>query len=166
MGFFSKLFSKKDKDTKKVLVAPLTGKVVPLETVKDETFASKMLGDGIAIEPSNSGVMVAPMDGVVEVTPTLHAFTLESKDGISILVHLGLDTVKLNGEGFEKLVESGTKVKAGDGIIKYDLEFIKDKVPSVTSPVIVLESEEYKEIIKYENQEVHAGQEKIIEIDV
>ena len=125
-----------------------------------------MLGDGIAIEPSNSGVMVAPMDGVVEVTPTLHAFTLESKDGISILVHLGLDTVKLNGEGFEKLVESGTKVKAGDGIIKYDLEFIKDKVPSVTSPVIVLESEEYQEIIKYENQEVHAGQEKIIEIDV
>lgn len=166
MGFFSKLFSKKDKDTKKVLISPLTGKVVPLETVKDETFASKMLGDGIAIEPSNSGVMVAPMDGVVEVTPTLHAFTLESKDGISILVHLGLDTVKLNGEGFEKLVESGTKVKAGDGIIKYDLEFIKDKVPSVTSPVIVLESEEYKEIIKYENQEVHAGQEKIIEIDV
>ncbi|WP_288866934.1 PTS glucose transporter subunit IIA [uncultured Sneathia sp.] len=164
MGFFD-LFKKKETNTKKVLIAPITGDVVPLDTVKDETFASKMLGDGVAIEPKESGVMLAPMDGIVDITPTLHAFTLESSDGVSILVHLGVDTVKLNGKGFEQLVESGTKVKAGDGIIKYDLAFLKENAPSVTSPVIVLESDEYKNIQKYEGQSVHAGQEKIIEIE-
>lgn len=165
MGFFDNLFKRKEKEVKKILIAPITGTVVPLDTVPDETFASKMLGDGVAIEPSVSGEMVAPMDGTVDITPTLHAFTLESSDGVSILVHLGVDTVKLNGQGFEQLVKTGEKVKAGDPIIRYDLEFLKNNAPSVTSPVIVLESDEYKKIIKYENKNVHAGEDEIIEIE-
>lgn len=164
MGFFD-LFKKKEKETKKILIAPITGEVVPMENVPDETFASKMLGDGVAIEPSESGYMVAPMDGVVDITPTLHAFTLESTDGISVLVHLGVDTVKLNGQGFEQIAKTGQKVKAGDPIIKFDLEYLRENAPSVTSPIIVLESDNYKNIEKHEGIKVHAGNETIIEIE-
>lgn len=119
----------------------------------------------MAIEPSESGFMVAPMDGVVDITPTLHAFTLEATDGVSILVHLGVDTVKLNGQGFEQLVKTGQKVKTGDPIIKFDLDYLKENAPSVTSPIIVLESDNYKNIEKFEGIKVHAGNETIIEIE-
>lgn len=164
MGFFD-LFKKNKKDEKKILVAPITGTVVSMESVPDETFASKMIGDGVAIEPEASGYMVAPMDGIVDITPSLHAFTLEADDKVSIMVHLGVDTVKLNGKGFEQLVQSGTRVRRGDKIIKYDLDYLKANAPSVTSPVIVLESENYENIIKYEGIKVSAGEEVIIEIE-
>ncbi len=169
MGFFSKLFSKKEepKVLKSIIKAPINGRVLPISEVPDETFATKMLGDGIGIEPVESGTIVAPVDGVIgQLFETGHAFTVETKEGVNILVHFGLNTVELKGQGFEIIAKEGDNVKAGDPIIKYDLEFLKANSPSVITPVVVLDSEEYKSIKTFENQTVHAGNETIIEIEL
>ena len=157
MGFFSKLFSKKEepKVLKSIIKAPINGRVLPISEVPDETFATKMLGDGIGIEPVESGTIVAPVDGVIgQLFETGHAFTVETKEGVNILVHFGLNA------------KEGDNVKAGDPIIKYDLEFLKANSPSVITPVVVLDSEEYKSIKTFENQTVHAGNKTIIEIEL
>ena len=119
------------------LLAPLTGKLMPLDQVPDDVFAQKVLGDGIAIVPEN-GKIFSPVDGeVTTVAETLHAYGFATEDGLEILVHVGLDSVALKGEGFKSHVQPGDKVKAGDLVAEVDLELLKSKnVPSVT-PVIV-----------------------------
>ena len=119
------------------LLAPLTGKLMPLDQVPDDVFAQKVLGDGIAIVPEN-GKIFSPVDGeVTTVAETLHAYGFATEDGLEILVHVGLDSVALKGEGFKSHVQPGDKVKAGDLVAEVDLELLKSKnVPTVT-PVIV-----------------------------
>ena len=129
------------KDT--VLYACLNGTVVPLADVKDEAFASGVLGDGIAIEPSD-GELVAPADGEISSTfETHHAVGMTPADGAELLMHIGIDTVKLGGKHFTYLVNVGDKVKKGQPLIRFELEAIKAEGYPVTTPVIVCNTDDY-----------------------
>ena len=129
------------KDT--VLSACLNGTVVPLADVKDEAFASGVLGDGIAIEPSD-GELVAPADGEISSTfETHHAVGMTTTDGAELLMHIGIDTVKLGGKHFTYLVNEGDKVKKGQPLIRFELEAIKAEGYPVTTPVIVCNTDDY-----------------------
>ncbi|MFD2923271.1 N-acetylglucosamine-specific PTS transporter subunit IIBC [Halobacillus naozhouensis] len=117
-------------------VLPNEGTVMPLEDVPDEVFAQQMMGPGFAIDPEKD-TFTSPVNGkVVQVFPTKHAIGLEADDGMEILIHIGLDTVQLKGEGFETLVEANQTVKQGDPLIRVDLDFVKRKAPSVVTPII------------------------------
>lgn len=135
-GFFKK--NKEEKLSLPQLVAVQNGQVVKVETLPDPVFAEKMLGDGFAILPNNDGTVVSPIDATVEeVQDTLHAYCLHTADGLDILVHIGINTVSLNGEGFTPKVKKGDKVKAGDVLAKVDLDFIKSKgLPTYTVVLI------------------------------
>ena len=129
------------KDT--VLAACLTGTVVPLAEVKDEAFASGALGDGIAIEPA-VGELVAPADGEISSTfDTHHAVGMTTVDGAELLMHIGIDTVKLGGKHFTYLVNEGDKVRKGQSLIRFDIEAIKAEGYPVTTPLIVCNTDEY-----------------------
>ena len=107
--------------------SPMKGKVLPVTESTDEMFASKMLGDGIAIDPTD-GTVYAPCDGTVSLLfPTKHAVGIKSADGIELLIHVGINTVQLDGEGFEAFVTQGDTVKKGDKLLKTDLDFIRKK---------------------------------------
>lgn len=156
------LFKKKTNDNLK-LIAPINGKVVPLSSVPDPVFAEKMAGDGVAIEPTGD-VILAPADGELTlVFKTKHAFALTLNNGIELLIHIGLETVSLNGEGFEQLAEQGTKVKAGDPIIKIDREFIKSKNLPLITPLLITNPDILKSITPVENVDCVAGETSILE---
>lgn len=123
------------KDVK--ILAPVKGKVIPIEEVPDEVFAQKILGDGVAIIP-DEGKIYSPVDGTITtITDTLHAYGFETEDGISMIVHFGLETVGLKGKGFESKVKVGDKVKAGDLVAEVDLDFLKRENIETATPVIV-----------------------------
>ncbi|HDP5789075.1 TPA: PTS transporter subunit IIABC [Staphylococcus aureus] len=120
-----------------IVHAPLTGEVTPLSEVPDQVFSEKMMGDGIAIKPSQ-GEVRAPFNGKVQmIFPTKHAIGLVSDSGLELLIHIGLDTVKLNGEGFTLHVEEGQEVKQGDLLINFDLDYIRNHAKSGITPIIV-----------------------------
>ncbi|MBE2125293.1 PTS transporter subunit IIABC [Staphylococcus argenteus] len=120
-----------------IVHAPLTGEVTPLSEVPDQVFSEKMMGDGIAIKPSQ-GEVRAPFNGKVQmIFPTKHAIGLVSDSGLELLIHIGLDTVKLNGEGFTLHVEEGQEVKQGDLLISFDLDYIRNNAKSDITPIIV-----------------------------
>ncbi|HDP5858908.1 TPA: PTS transporter subunit IIABC [Staphylococcus aureus] len=120
-----------------IVHAPLTGEVTPLSEVPDQVFSEKMMGDGIAIKPSQ-GEVRAPFNGKVQmIFPTKHAIGLVSDSGLELLTHIGLDTVKLNGEGFTLHVEEGQEVKQGDLLINFDLDYIRNHAKSDITPIIV-----------------------------
>ncbi|MBT2647663.1 PTS transporter subunit EIIC [Bacillus sp. ISL-34] len=117
-------------------VLPIEGTVLPIEQVPDQVFAMKMMGDGFAIEPVN-GKLVSPIDGeVLSIFPTNHALGLKMDNGLEILIHVGLDTVKLNGEGFTPLVQEGQRITKGTPLLEIDLDFIKRNAPSTVTPII------------------------------
>lgn len=121
--------------------APLSGVLVPLETVPDPVFSQKMVGDGIAIDPT-SEVLLAPVAGtVVQMHPAGHAVTVRSEEGLEILVHIGIDTVKLKGEGFEPLVEVGQTVELGENLIKFSADLLAQKAKSLLSMIIFTNEE-------------------------
>lgn len=129
------------------LVSPITGDVVALEQVPDEAFASKAVGDGIAVKPT-SNIVVAPAAGtVVKIFNTNHAFCLETNNGAEIVVHMGIDTVALEGKGFKRLVEEGTDVKAGEPILEMDLDFLNANARSMISPVVCSNSDDYSALV-------------------
>ena len=146
MGFFSKLFGKSEKapafDGNK-LYAPLNGKAVPITEVPDPTFAEGLLGNGIAIIPTD-GKIVSPVDGTVETMfDTGHAVCLKSTTGVEILIHVGLETVGLNGGPFTVHVANGDKVKKGQLLIEVDLDAVKAAgLPTIT-PVLVCNTDDY-----------------------
>lgn len=120
-----------------IVHAPLTGEVTPLSEVPDQVFSEKMMGDGIAIKPSQ-GEVRAPFNGKLQmIFPTKHAIGLVSDSGLELLIHIGLDTVKLNGEGFTLHVEEGQEVKQGDLLINFDLDYIRNHAKSDITPIIV-----------------------------
>ncbi|HHO1986881.1 TPA: glucose-specific PTS transporter subunit IIBC [Staphylococcus aureus] len=120
-----------------IVHAPLTGEVTTLSEVPDQVFSEKMMGDGIAIKPSQ-GEVRAPFNGKVQmIFPTKHAIGLVSDSGLELLIHIGLDTVKLNGEGFTLHVEEGQEVKQGDLLINFDLDYIRNHAKSDITPIIV-----------------------------
>nr|WP_269846233.1 glucose-specific PTS transporter subunit IIBC [Staphylococcus aureus] len=121
----------------RIVHAPLTGEVTPLSEVPDQVFSEKMMGDGIAIKPSQ-GEVRAPFNGKIQmIFPTKHAIGLVSDSGLELLIHIGLDTVKLNGEGFTLHVEEGQEVKQGDLLINFDLDYIRNHAKSDITPIIV-----------------------------
>jgi len=128
------------------VMSPLQGKVVPLKDVEDQVFASESMGKGIAIEPE-IGEAVSPFKGeVVTVFPTGHAVGLKSDTGIEVLIHIGLDTVQLQGEHYEILIEDGQQVKVGDPLIKFDIQEIRKAGYSTVTPVIVTNTTDFAEI--------------------
>lgn len=129
------IFGKKKKDV--VLYAPVTGKQIALEKVTDKVFASKMMGDGVAFLFEGNQVC-APCDGkLTMIANTLHAFGMELDNGAEVLVHIGLDTVNLNGKGFKKLAEQGVKVKKGTPLIEIDRAVMKEHGIDLTMPMII-----------------------------
>ncbi|MEN5280599.1 N-acetylglucosamine-specific PTS transporter subunit IIBC [Serratia marcescens] len=146
------------------LVAPVTGEVVALEQVPDEAFASKAVGDGLAIRPTDN-IVVSPADGtVVKIFNTNHAFCLETDKGAEIVVHMGIDTVALEGQGFKRLVEEGAEVKAGQPILELDLDYLNANARSMISPVVVSNSDDYAGLAALASGSVVAGQTKLYEI--
>lgn len=119
------------------LLSPLTGKLFPLEEVPDQVFSQKMVGDGVAILPQN-GLVLAPLAGeVVALFPTGHALGIRSPEGVEVLIHLGVETVALQGEGFTPYVKKGQHVEAGEKLIFADLDYVGAHAPSLLSPIIL-----------------------------
>ncbi|CRX40430.1 PTS transporter subunit EIIC [Yersinia enterocolitica] len=147
-----------------VLVSPITGDVVALEEVPDEAFASKAVGEGIAIRPTDKTV-VAPANGtIVKIFNTDHAFCLETETGAEIVVHIGIDTVKLNGQGFARLVEEGATVVAGQPVLELDLAYLNANARSMISPVVVSNIDDYAGISVLAGGSAVAGQSQLFEI--
>lgn len=134
MGFFDKFTKKEIK-----VLSPMQGKVIPIESVPDDTFADKIMGDGVAVLPTDD-IVRAPADGTISfVAETNHAFGISTKSGLELLIHIGIDTVKLDGKGFELMVSEEQEVKVGDPVLKMDLEYLSANAPSLISPVICTE---------------------------
>ena len=125
------------KSKKQMLVSPADGDIVQLEEVPDEVFSAKLAGDGIALMP-RSNTFVAPVSGVVsKIFSTNHAFSIRTSSDLEVMVHIGLDTVELNGEGFKALAKEGDKVSVGKPIISADLAFIESKGKPIITPIVV-----------------------------
>ena len=148
-----------------VISSPVTGLAADLGTAPDEAFAQKMMGDGAVVTPEEAFVC-APEDGEVAfVFDTKHAIGYMTDSGISLLIHVGIDTVKLNGEGFEVLVENGQKVKKGQPMLKLDLDYLKANAPSLATPVLCTELEDDQRIRLLKEGPVKAG-EPLFEVEV
>lgn len=162
MGLFDKLFGSKDAKAVDVeIYAPLSGEIVNIEDVPDVVFSEKIVGDGIAIRP-NGNKIVAPVDGVVgKIFETNHAFSMESKEGVELFVHFGIDTVELKGEGFTRIAQEGQSVKRGDVIIEFDLALLEQKAKSVLTPVVISNMDEISNIEK-KSGEVIAGESVVL----
>ncbi len=157
MGLFQTIFGGGKKEEVIEIFAPAAGKLVPLSEVSDPTFSEGILGQGAAVIPTGNQFL-SPVDGTVNtVFPTGHAAALTSADGVEVLLHIGLDTVKLNGKHFTIHVEEGQQVKKGDLLLEADLEQIKAAGFDTITPVIVCNTEEFAEIAMAEAQDVEAG---------
>ena len=129
------------------MASPLDGKVLLLSEVEDEAFSCELLGKGCAVEPVNGNV-VSPCDGtVMTLFPTLHAIGIVSKDGAEILIHLGLDTVKLDGQGFKAHIKQGDKVKKGQLLVSVDVNYIKEQGYSLVTPIIITNTNDYLDVV-------------------
>jgi len=146
------------------LLAPVSGEVVALEQVPDEAFASKAVGEGVAIKPTGSTV-VSPANGtILKIFNTNHAFCLETEKGLEVVVHMGIDTVALEGKGFTRLVEEGAQVKAGQPILEMDLVWLNSHAKSMISPVVVSNIEDFSGIKLVAGATVVAGETPLCEI--
>ncbi|MCY6369123.1 PTS sugar transporter subunit IIA [Clostridium ganghwense] len=152
-GFFKKAFK---------LVAPVDGKVIDLSKVPDEVFSQRLVGDGVAID-STGDTIVAPADGVLKmIFKTNHAFALVLENRAEILVHIGLDTVALNGYGFERIAEEGKRVKKGEPIIRINRQAIEEKGCSLITPVLITNMEIIDELNFSIDKDVRAGADEVV----
>lgn len=159
-----KLFGKKEVIKEEVVMAPLSGTVRQLGEVPDPVFSEKMMGEGIAIEPSD-GIVVAPFDGeIVQLFPTKHAIGIKGKSGLEILIHVGLETVALKGEGFEAFIQQGDQVKKGDKLIEFDMDVIKEKASSTITPIIMTNGDDIESFDLTTDNTVVAGESKLIDV--
>ena len=164
MGLFDKLFgSKENKAVEVEIYAPLSGEIVNIEDVPDVVFSEKIVGDGIAIRPTGNKI-VAPVDGVIgKIFETNPAFSTESKEGVELFVHFGIDTVELKGEGFTRIAHEGQSVKRGDTVIEFDLATLESKAKSVLTPVVISNMDEISSIEK-KSGEVIAGESVVLSL--
>ncbi|WP_343152842.1 PTS glucose transporter subunit IIA [Buchnera aphidicola] len=161
MNFFSKFFKKNQK--KIDIIAPISGTIIDLEKVPDEVFSKKIVGDGIAINPSGNQ-LVAPISGTIgKIFKTLHAFSIKSDEDIELFVHFGIDTVQLKGKGFKNLIIKKRKVQVGEPIIGLDLLFLKKNAVSIITPIIISNMEKINKIKKFSGKVIE-GKTKIMTI--
>ncbi len=140
------------------VVSPIKGQVIRMENMKDDAFASGVLGRGVAILPEE-GKVYAPADAVVSaIFPTLHAIGLKTKEGMEILIHVGLDTVQLEGKGFEAKIKQGDTVKQGQLLLKFDKDFIEKQGFSLETPVLISNADDYLEIVETNAKRVNVGE--------
>ncbi|WP_270222192.1 N-acetylglucosamine-specific PTS transporter subunit IIBC [Kosakonia cowanii] len=146
------------------LLSPVTGEVVALEQVPDEAFASKAVGDGVAVKPTDKTVVSPAAGTIVKIFNTNHAFCLETEKGAEIVVHMGIDTVALGGQGFTRLVEEGAEVVAGQPILEMDLAYLNANARSMISPVVVSNIDDFSGLVIKAQGHVVAGQTPLYEI--
>lgn len=140
-----------------IIASPISGKVVKLENVPDEVFAFRAMGKGIAVDPAE-GVVAAPASGEITlVFPTGHAIGMRTENGAEILIHIGMDTVSLEGNGFNTLVKVGDKVQAGQKLLEFDLDTIRKANLPVISPIIVTNSSDYEDVLTTQETQMTTG---------
>ncbi|MDI9389267.1 MAG: PTS glucose transporter subunit IIA [Synergistota bacterium] len=148
------------------LLAPVSGTVVPLDQVPDPVFAGRMVGDGVALAPDEGGDVLAPCDGeLVALFSTGHAFGIRGEHGLEVLVHVGIETVALEGEGFTLLAAAGDRVRAGDPVVRFDMEVIASKAPSTLTPVVITTGDLVKSFKPAEGR-VRAGRDVLMEVEL
>jgi sugar PTS system EIIA component len=169
MGLFNKLKNKRQEETiienteNGCIYAPMEGEVVPLEEIRDGVFSEGMLGKGCGIKPSE-GNLYAAFDGeVILITPTKHAIALKSRDGMELLIHVGIDTVNMKGEGFHPLVKPGDRVKCGQTIMTFSISDIEAAGYTATTAIIVTNSQEFANV-EVIMQGVSKKSEKIMQV--
>lgn len=156
-GFFKKTLN---------FVAPVSGKTIELSEVNDVAFAQKMVGDGVAIQPT-SNIIVAPCNGTLSlIMETNHAFAITLDNGVEMLVHVGLDTVSLNGKGFKVLANVGESVTAGTPILEIDKEYLDSMNIDLTTPVLIANVDFVKEIKALSGKIVTAGKDVVLEYKI
>ena len=160
MGFFKKVLGVKEESKVEIdhmIYSPLTGKIVPLGEVNDPVFSGEMMGKGVAVFPT-AGRVVAPCNGeIINVFRTLHAVTINADNGAEIIIHVGLETVALDGQYYKSHVEDGQRIKKGDLLLTFDINKIKEDY-DVTTPVIVTNPTEYQSVLATEEEEVSCGE--------
>lgn len=148
-----------------IVSSPITGDAADIATTPDDAFASKMMGDGVVVTPTN-GIIEAPEDGEIAfVFDTKHALGFVTETGVTLLLHVGIDTVKLNGEGFEVFVENGQKVKRGQKLMSIDLEFLKKNAPSIASPILCTDLMDNQKVRRIADGDIKAG-DPLLAIDI
>ena len=129
--------------------APADGQVVALESVDDEVFSQRLAGDGVAIIPM-SNTFTAPIDGTItKIFPTNHAYSIRSDKDLEVMVHIGLDTVELEGKGFERIANEGDEVVCGDAIIEVDLDYLREHAKDIITPIVISDESDVKNIEKH-----------------
>ncbi|EGK11069.1 PTS family glucose porter, IIA component [Desmospora sp. 8437] len=152
---FRNLFGKKQKTL--VLAAPLKGKLIPLEKVPDPVFSEKMMGDGTAMEPTE-GILCAPVDGeVIQLFHTKHAVGIRTVEGLEVLLHIGLETVAMEGEGFTAEVKEGDQVKTGQPLIRFSLETVREQAKSTVTPMVITNMDRVDRLEAKPVEEAEAG---------
>lgn len=152
-----------DSSGKTVLRAPITGRIIPIEEVPDHVFAHKVVGDGLAIEPTGA-LIVAPCDGVIgKIFTTNHAFSIETPSGIELFVHFGIDTMALNGEGFKRLAKEGQQVQMGEPIMELDLALLNSTAKSIITAVVISSMDDVSQLEKCDGN-VEAGVDRLMTV--
>lgn len=154
-------FFKKKQEIK--LKAFLSGKIIPIDKVPDEVFASKAMGEGIAIDPENN-IVIAPADGVISIVmeSSKHAVGLTLNNGAELLIHVGIDTVNMNGEGFEVFVKAGDKVKAGEKLIRFDKDLIVEKGFKSTTMMVLTNIDNFPNTVFNTEEEKVTSNEAVV----
>ncbi len=130
------------------ILAPVSGEVIALEDVNDAVFAQKIVGDGVAIVPSGE-LFVAPFDGkLTKLFPTLHAYSMQHSSGVEVIVHIGIDTIELAGDGFEAIATEGSMLKIGDPIIRANLKKIQALGKDIETPIVISNMAKYTKLMK------------------
>lgn len=162
---FKKMFGGSSKSKTVEVTAPLGGKLVPLSEVPDEAFAQGYMGDGAAIEPTE-GQVVAPFDGTVShLIDTHHAIIVEHASGLQLLIHVGINTVELKGEGYKALVKNGDAIRAGQTLLEFDIAAIKAAGYPVITPVVVA-SEDNADKVTCRFGDIRSGQPGVMQVDL
>ncbi len=155
-------FLKHTKIKKAWIKAPFDGEIIQLEQVPDKVFAQKMVGDGVAINPRDEWV-TSPVEGkIVQIFPTCHALGIKTNEGIEVLIHLGIETVKLKGKGFTPLVEKGQAVCIGDRLMRVDWDYIRQNAESAISPIIITNGNKVREMQVLQYGAITAGQDLLM----